>query len=717
MRLTNALFSENIIELQKIEKAYNMKNEVYTICIDKETGGISQLILNKDADQMNWVKPTESFNNSDKVGWTRPPQTFGVLSYCRNVKYFGLTADFQLDKIEENENHATAYYSTKQWQTRSRDGDENDTYPELTAKTEYCFNEDGNLAVKTVIKNVSGWQKFFLEGDIGVNFNFFDDYHDAATCMTSRCTAHLWSGEDSTWICGLKMGESPHNVGLVFTQGGTTSYSQNGCRGNDRGYFAMNLNIKMLRPSAEYMFSHIIFSHTGKEDFMCKIAEIPHCAAIYSDNFTYFQGEKIRLTLENATSGRISASSDLPLLSSAKKGNKTEFEFSADILGEHKITFTYGEKGECKTFSKVFVSESLETVITRRLNFIVDKQQYNEVGNALDGAFLCYDTESCRQFYDEQFSDMNAQRERLGMTIMLARYLQAHNNEKLRVALEKAVAFVRREVYDAEQGEVFNFAGKYSVWLRLYNFPWVSLLLTEVYPVFKDKTMLSDAYKIMKAYYERGGLDFYPNGIFARDLIEAFEANDLQEESEKLRKYFLVHVQRIIDRGVNYPKHEVNYEQTIVTPAVSFILDAYFLTKDKKYLEAVQPHLAVLERFDGLQPHYMLNNIAVRYWDDRWFGKLHVHGDTLPHYWSSLSSIDYIKYFAASGDENRLRRGICGLRNCLSLFMRDGSASCARLFPFEVNGLQGERFDPLCNDQDFALYFAYKYLDKKSAED
>ena len=74
---------------------------------------------------------------------------------------------------------------------------------------------------------------------------------------------------------------------------------------------------------------------------------------------------------------------------------------------------------------------------------------------------------------------------------------------------------------------------------------------------------------------------------------------------------------------MNYPKHEVNYEQTIVTPAASFILDAYLLTKDERYLAAIQPHLAALERFDGerfdgerfdgVQPHYMLNNIAVRY--------------------------------------------------------------------------------------------------------
>lgn len=46
-------------------------------------------------------------------------------------------------------------------------------------------------------------------------------------------------------------------------------------------------------------------------------------------------------------------------------------------------------------------------------------------------------------------------------------------------------------------------------------------------------------------------------------------------------------MEKIVERGVNYPKHEVNYEQTIVTPAASFILDAYLLTKDKRYLAAI----------------------------------------------------------------------------------------------------------------------------------
>ena len=70
-----------------------------------------------------------------------------------------------------------------------------------------------------------------------------------------------------------------------------------------------------------------------------------------------------------------------------------------------------------------------------------------------------------------------------------------------------------------------------------------------------------------------------------------------------------------MERGVNYPKHEMKDELRADdrTPAVSFILDAYLPTKDERYLAAIQPHLAVLERFDGerfdgVQPHYMLNN-------------------------------------------------------------------------------------------------------------
>lgn len=95
--------------------------------------------------------------------------------------------------------------------------------------------------------------------------------------------------------------------------------------------------------------------------------------------------------------------------------------------------------------------------------------------------------------------------------------------------------------------------------------------------------------------------------------------------------------EKIVERGGELSETRGELRADDRTPAVSFILDAYLLTKDERYLAAIQPHLAALKRFDGVQPHYMLNNIAVRYWDDYWFGPIHSFGDTLPHYWSSLS--------------------------------------------------------------------------------
>ena len=58
------------------------------------------------------------------------------------------------------------------------------------------------------------------------------------------------------------------------------------------------------------------------------------------------------------------------------------------------------------------------------------------------------------------------------------------------------------------------------------------------------------------------------------------------------------------------------------------------------------------------------------------------------------------KNFKKKAEEN--------IRNCLCLFMPDGSASCAYVYPYSVNGAKGEFFDDWANDQDFALYYAVR---------
>ncbi|MDR0637184.1 MAG: hypothetical protein LBF87_08930 [Treponema sp.] len=46
------------------------------------------------------------------------------------------------------------------------------------------------------------------------------------------------------------------------------------------------------------------------------------------------------------------------------------------------------------------------------------------------------------------------------------------------------------------------------------------------------------------------------------------------------------------------------------------------------------------------------------------------------------------------------------IRGALGLFMPDGSAACARLYPLKVNGEWASCLDPWANDQDWALFFA-----------
>ena len=55
------------------------------------------------------------------------------------------------------------------------------------------------------------------------------------------------------------------------------------------------------------------------------------------------------------------------------------------------------------------------------------------------------------------------------------------------------------------------------------------------------------------------------------------------------------------------------------------------------------------------------------------------------------------------------RKAYAALRSPLSLFFEDGSASCAYLYPYAVDGRPEQFTDPYANDQDWVLYFLQMY--------
>ena len=183
----------------------------------------------------------------------------------------------------------------------------------------------------------------------------------------------------------------------------------------------------------------------------------------------------------------------------------------------------------------------------------------------------------------------------------------------------------------------------------------------------------------------------------------------MTQELAQMTEYFKKHADFMLEMGTEYPKSEVNYEQSIVAPAAQILEETYLLTGDEKYLEGIELQKKVLELFNGKQPDYHLNEVAIRHWDGYWFGKDRIWGDTFPHYWSTLSGIAFRLYAKATGIQEYTERALNIFRNNLCLFTEDGRGSCAFIYPDKVNGQKAHLYDPFANDQDWAMVFRLEY--------
>ena len=164
--------------------------------------------------------------------------------------------------------------------------------------------------------------------------------------------------------------------------------------------------------------------------------------------------------------------------------------------------------------------------------------------------------------------------------------------------------YVYRELYDENTGVVYNDINRNNNWHRLYNYPWMADFQIELYRLKKDTRYLLNAYQTMMGYYKVGGEKFYAIGIEAYELKTFLDEAGFAAESEAFTQAFLKHADQIAKTGTHYPASEVKYEQSIVAPAVSYLLQAYQITEESKYLDAAKEQLALLELFNGRQADY-----------------------------------------------------------------------------------------------------------------
>lgn len=566
--------------------------------------------------------------------------------------------------------------------------------------------KNGELTEKYTFTNTT--DKPLKLSDIGIYAPFNDNYPDAATCLTNRTNVHIWSGGNAAYINAMKMGGGAPNLGLVVTSGAIKGYEifergLNRQNSQQRGVFALKLPDMTLQPRNSEEIEWTIFSHSGENDFKQK-AVAKGCPIISSDAYTYCVGDTAKIKVDAISSDGVFKVGDKTYTPVAGKDGLTA-DIPLEAPGECKVEFVYGNGKS--TFAELMVFPSFEKLIDSRVDFILHHQQMNDKNDPRFGAFMVYDNDGDSIYLNNTRNcnppDRDEGRERVGMGVMLAKYYQLNPKKEVKDALLRYYDYLRNKLQDDDYNTFSTVNHKCEN--RGYNYPWVANFYFQLYKITKDKKYALDGYKTMQALFRHFGYGFYCIEMPVRLGLEVLKEAGLDKEYAKLREDYIKTGDIFVANSVNYPKHEVNYEQSIVAPAVNFLLQIYQVTGDEKYLDEAKRQLPILEAFNGFQPSYHLNDIAVRHWDDYWFGKSEMFGDTFPHYWSAGTGAVFYLYTQITGDPVYMDRAKNVVNNNLCLFTPDGRGYCAYVYPEKVDGKPGKFYDSYANDQDWALVY------------
>ncbi len=540
--------------------------------------------------------------------------------------------------------------------------------------------------------------------DIGIYLPFNDNYSDADTCLTRRCNAHLWCGGATAYACCLRMGGAAPHLGMVLTNGSVVDYSLQGrddsyMYSQNRGDMILHPADFTLAPGACHLLRWVLFWHEGWDDFFRQAHECPDFVRMDAKQYVLFPGETLEVTADGQHVAELLVD-DVPV-SATRIGSALTASIPVHEPGE-LIVKARGPKRE--TFLRALVTLDPLELIRRRVRFIVEKQQVRDANDPRDGACLVYDRENGGLWRGDWPWDHNEARERMGMGVLLAQYLRRETDPVIDEAVRRYHRFARTKL-QADQYRVYSsyHRNEDPSRLRMYNFPLLAHFHLEMFRYTRDRQYLDDFLGTMRAYYALDGHRFYAINVPVYEGYREVAQSGTPEEAASLLADFRRHAARIMENGVHYPIHEVNYEQSIVAPAATLLLEMYLVTGEAQYLDAVAPHMTCLEAFNGKQPDYHLHEVAIRHWDGYWFGKYRVWGDTFPHYWSTLTGITFHRYGQATGDECYTARAETILRNNLCLFDDTGWGSCAYLYPKTIEGRPGGYYDPNANDQDWAL--------------
>ncbi len=155
----NISFLNKLQAMQNKQKGKMMKNNIFNIRFNSNSGGISSIVLNADKDEMNWIEENKMWG------------------LVRNISFDGIWGNYreraktmELVSFEESDACAVSKYSNGR----------------LSAIVERFFTNSGNLCERYTLKNISGCDLFLEQDDCGITVPFTDKYAYSEDCMKYR---------------------------------------------------------------------------------------------------------------------------------------------------------------------------------------------------------------------------------------------------------------------------------------------------------------------------------------------------------------------------------------------------------------------------------------------------------------------------------------------------------------------------------------------------
>jgi len=539
---------------------------------------------------------------------------------------------------------------------------------------------------------------------LGIQTPFADWYRDAQTSLEQAVHAHVFTGGTWAWALAQPMSGEGRCLGLIVREGAVRGYSvesRNQASLSDvRGHLVLQVTDHARNPDA-----------FGGQPVL-RLAPGESTSVAWELGWHESVDAFIAATRPPAVFSAYAAETGTPIVVEAtsvsspdpevKIERETEGRYRVEASAHGTRTLEIGDGAR----TEILFHLPLEEVVRRRVAYITRHQRATGRPGLLAHAFVPVNTRTGLTSATNGWSDWTDGSERIAMPLLLQAAV-AHglaDAAEIDPLLDGWSRFAVRHLLD-ETDAPRRGSQSWHIEPRLYDMPWLARFFLDRHRTHDREEDLERAARIIERRFDLGGsahlsIDVSPATAAVCDSLEAVGQTS---RAGRLRDRLVDSAREFARMGRRLPAHEVNYEQAIVAPLLDLLSDAYTLTGEALFHDAIEERLPWLLAFGGPQPHARLHGIAIRHWDGYWFGENRLWGDVFPHYWSVLTATTLLRLPATlrTGDTDRLAEAI--MRANMANYEEDGSATCAFVMPSTVDGRAAHTADPLANDQDWHL--------------